>query len=368
MEESHKAPQSIMSKNISTVLEQFGLSAECKLYGNGHINDTYYVESTPPCIVQKLNTNTFKQPVELMNNVKLVTSHIRAKLEAEGGDVNRGTLNFLTAKDGKPYYITEDGSFYRAYIYVGGAHSCDSTDDPMQLYHAAKAFGHFQNMLADFPADQLFEVIPNFHNTKSRYADFKKALADNLSGRADNARDEIKFVLDREADASIVVDDIASGKIPLRVTHNDSKINNVLLDDVTGEGICVIDLDTVMPGSLLYDFGDALRSGGSSGAEDEPDLDKIWFDEAKFEAFAKGFLEVLPSITERELELLPFSVKLMTLECGSRFLADYLNGDTYFKTHYPEHNLVRARTQFKLVADIEAKHDRLMQIVKDLTK
>ncbi len=357
-----------MATDISKVLEQFGISAEFKLFGNGHINDTYYVESTPPYILQRLNTNTFKKPKEVMSNIKLVTSHIRAKLEEQGGDTARGTLNFLDAKDGNPYYITEDGEFYRAYRFVGGAHSCDSTDDPMQLYYAAKAFGHFQNMLADFPADKLFEVIPNFHNTKSRYADFKKALADNLSGRADSCQDEIKFVLDREADASVVVDDIEEGRIPLRVTHNDTKINNVLLDDVTGEGVCVIDLDTVMPGSLLYDFGDALRSGGSSGAEDEPDLDKIWFDEAKFEAFAKGFLEVLPSITERELELLPFSVKLMTLECGSRFLADYLNGDTYFRTHYPEHNLVRARTQFKLVADIEAKYESLMEIVRNLTK
>ena len=353
-----------MSDKIIEILGKFGISGEYELFGNGHINDTYYVKSTPPCILQKLNTNTFKQPVNVMENIKAVTEHLRKKITENGGNPDRETLSFLDSDDGVPYVDLGNGDFYRMYKFVGGAHSCDSTDDPMQLYHAAKAFGHFQNMLADFPADKLHEVIVNFHNTKSRYADFKKAVADNLSGRADTCQDEIKFVLDREADASIVVDDIKAGKIPLRVTHNDTKINNVLLDDVTGEGVCVIDLDTVMPGSLLYDFGDALRSGGSSGAEDEPDLSKIWFDESKFEAFTKGFLEVLPSITERELELLPFSVKLMTLECGSRFLADYLNGDTYFRTHYPEHNLVRARTQFKLVADIEAKHDMLMDIVR----
>ncbi len=353
-----------MDTNISSIIEHFGIKGEYELFGNGHINDTYFVKSEPPYILQKLNTNTFKKPVDVMENIKGVTEHLRGKIIAEGGDPDRETLNFINSDAGTPYYITENGDFYRMYKFVGGAHSCDSTDDPMQLYYAAKAFGHFQNLLADYPAEELHEVIVNFHNTKSRYADFKKAVADNLSGRAANAEAEIKFVLDREADASVVVDDIAAGRIPLRVTHNDTKINNVLLDDVTGEGVCVIDLDTVMPGSLLYDFGDALRSGGSSGAEDEPDLDKIWFDESKFEAFTKGFLEVLPSITERELELLPFSVKLMTLECGSRFLADYLNGDTYFRTHYPEHNLVRARTQFKLVADIEAKHEELMEIVR----
>ena len=353
-----------MNYTIESVVSHFGVEGKCELFGNGHINDTYFVHSTPPCILQKVNTNTFKEPEKVMENIKAVTEHISRKLELEGGDMERGTLKFLDSDAGVPYYVTEDGDFFRMYRFVGGAHSCDSTDDPMQLYYAAKAFGHFQNMLADFPAEKLHEVIVNFHNTKSRYADFKRAVEENLSGRADTCREEIKFVLDREADASVVVDDIAAGRIPLRVTHNDTKINNVLLDDVTGEGVCVIDLDTVMPGSLLYDFGDALRSGGSSGAEDEPDLSKIWFDAAKFEAFTKGFLEVLPTITERELELLPFSVKLMTLECGSRFLADYLNGDTYFRTHYAEHNLVRARTQFKLVADIEAKHDELMAIVR----
>ncbi len=357
-----------MDNKTMNILNHFGIDAEYELFGNGHINDTFYVKSDPPHILQKVNTNTFKEPIKVMQNIKAVTGHLRRKIAEEGGDPDRETLTFLDSDAGVPYYVAENGDFYRAYRFIGGAHSCDSTDDPMQLYYAAKAFGHFQNLLSDFPAEELHEVIVNFHNTKSRYADFKKAVADNLSGRACNAEAEIKFVLDREADASVVVDELAAGKIPLRVTHNDTKINNVLLDDVTGEGVCVIDLDTVMPGSLLYDFGDALRSGGSSGAEDEPDLDKIWFDTAKFEAFTKGFLEVLPSITERELELLPFSVKLMTLECGSRFLADYLNGDTYFRTHYPEHNLVRARTQFKLVADIEAKHDELIEIVRRVSQ
>ncbi|MBE6599151.1 MAG: mucin desulfatase, partial [Ruminococcaceae bacterium] len=230
----------------------------------------------------------------------------------------------------------------------------------------AKMFGKFQNMLADYPADTLHETIVNFHNTKSRFADFKKAVDSNLSGRLDNVREEVQFVLDREADCSVVVDAIEEGRIPLRVTHNDTKLNNVMLDPKTGKGICVVDLDTVMPGSLLYDYGDALRFGGSSGAEDEKDLSKIWFDITNFEYFTRGFIEALPSITEEELKLLPFSIKLMTLECGSRFLADYLNGDTYFKTHYEDHNLVRCRTQFKLVRDIEEKMDTLNAIVEKI--
>ena len=218
----------------------------------------------------------------------------------------------------------------------------------------------------NYPADKLNETIIDFHNTPVRYEQFKEALKNNKSGRAATAEDEIKFVLDRESDAGIVVDALKDGRIPLRVTHNDTKLNNVLLDNKTGEGVCVIDLDTVMPGSLLYDYGDALRFGGSSGAEDERDLDKIYFKVENFTAFTRGFLEELTSITDAELELLPFSIKLMTLECGSRFLADYLNGDTYFKTAYPEHNLVRARTQFKLVRDIEDKYDELCRIVHEI--
>ena len=197
------------------ILDCFGIKGEYEPFGNGHINDTYFVRSEPPHILQKLNTNTFKEPIKVMENIKAVTEHLRAKIAEEGGDPERETLRFIDSKDGVPYYVCENGDFYRMYRYVGGVHSCESTEDPMQLYYAAKAFGHFQNLLADFPAEKLHEVIVNFHNTKSRYADFKKAVADDLSGRAAGVQDEIKFVLDREADASVVVDDMASGRIPL---------------------------------------------------------------------------------------------------------------------------------------------------------
>ena len=355
-----------MDKQFQEILANFNLFLNPDAYGNGHINDTYIVHSQPDYILQRINKKVFTNPPAVMENIQGVTEFLRRKIIAEGGDPDRETLNLIMTVDGQPYYHHTDGEYYRVYKFIDHAVSYDLVENPMQLYHAARAFGKFQNMLADYPAEKLHETIVDFHNTRKRYEQFKDALAKDASGRAKNAGPEIDFVLAREGDAGVIVDALADGSIPLRVTHNDTKLNNVLLDEVTGEGVCVIDLDTVMPGSLLYDYGDALRFGGSSGAEDEPDLSKIWFDVEKFTAFTKGFIEVLPSITDKELRLLPFSIKLMTLECGSRFLADYINGDVYFKTHYPEHNLIRARTQFKLVKEIEDKMDELDAIVAEI--
>ncbi len=353
-----------MIKNFNDILKNFDLSEEPSVYGNGHINDTYIVYATPNYILQKINKSVFKDPPAVMENIMGVTEHLRKKIAAEGGNPDRETLSLIYTLDGKPFYKDEDGDYYRMYKFIDHAKSYDIVENPMQLYNAARAFGKFQNMLADYPAEKLNETIVNFHNTKDRYEKFKKTVSEDKLGRAASVADEIKFVLDRELDGGVIVDAIAEGKIPLRVTHNDTKLNNVMLDIETGDAVAVIDLDTVMPGSLLYDYGDALRFGGSSGAEDEKDLSKIWFDVEKFEYFTRGFLEVLPSITDEEIALLPFSIKLMTLECGLRFLADYIDGDTYFKTHYEGHNLVRARTQFKLVADIESKMDELNAIVR----
>lgn len=352
-----------MNENLLEILKNFEIDIVPSVYGNGHINDTYIVHSVPNYILQRINKRVFTNPPAVMENILGVTKHLRRKIEESGGDPDRETLNLISTVDGKPYYLHTDGEYYRMYKYVENAKSYDLVENPMQLYHAAKAFGKFQNMLSDYPAETLRETIVDFHNTKVRYDQFKEALANDKAGRAASVQDEIKFVLDRECCSGVVVDAIAEGRIPLRVTHNDTKLNNVLLDEVTGEGVCVIDLDTVMPGSLLYDYGDALRFGGSSGAEDEKDLSKICFKVENFECFTRGFLEALPSITDEELKLLPFSIKLMTLECGSRFLADYLNGDVYFKTSYPEHNLDRCHTQFKLVKDIEDKMDELTAIV-----
>ncbi len=357
-----------MEKQFQEILANFNLTLDPSAYGNGHINDTYIVHSQPNYILQRINKRVFTNPPAVMENIQGVTEFLRRKIIAEGGDPDRETLNLIMTVDGKPYYRHTDGEYYRVYKFIEHAISYDIVENPMQLYHAARAFGKFQNMLADYPAEKLHETIVDFHNTKKRYDQFKEALAKDASGRAKNAGPEIDFVLAREGDAGVIVDALADGSIPLRVTHNATKLNNVLLDEVTGEGVCVIDLDTVMPGSLLYDFGDALRFAGSTGAEDEPDLSKISFSLENYEYFTRGFLEELPSITEAERALLPFSVKLMTLECGSRFLADYLNGDVYFKTAYPEHNLVRARTQFKLVADIETKMDTLKEITEKYGK
>lgn len=356
-----------MNINFNEVLEHFDLKIVPSAYGNGHINDTYIVHSNPNYILQRVNKNVFNNPPAVMENIMGVTEFLRKKIIADGGNPDRETLTLIYTTDGKPYYHHTDDEYYRVYKFIDDAKSYDIVEDPKQLYNAARAFGKFQRMLADYPAEKLNETIVDFHNTVVRYEQFKEALKNDKAGRAADVQKEIEFVLEREKDASVVVDALKEGRIPLRVTHNDTKLNNVLLDDKTGEGVCVIDLDTVMPGSLLYDYGDALRFGGSSGAEDEKDLDKIYFKVENFTAFTKGFLEELTSITDEELALLPFSIKLMTLECGSRFLADYLNGDTYFKTAYPEHNLDRARTQFKLVKDIEDKYDELNKIVRELS-
>ncbi len=349
---------------LAEILNQFGVRADALPHGNGHINRTYLVESTPRVILQRINTAVFHKPEEVMENIMAVTSFIKAKVEAEGGDASRRTLTFLRTKDGKPYYKTEEGDYYRAYYFIEDSISLEKVDRLSDFAEAAHGFGDFQRMLADFPAERLYETIEKFHDTVNRYRQFADALEENRAGRADTVRAEIEFAKAHEKYASVITDAIAEGSVPLRVTHNDTKLNNVLLDAKTGKAICVIDLDTVMPGSMLYDFGDALRFGASTGAEDETDLDKIHFDLERFEVYTKAFLEELgDSITKKERELLPMSVLMMTLECGIRFLADHLNGDVYFQIHRENHNLDRCRTQFKLVSEIEELLPRMAQIV-----
>lgn len=354
-----------MAYLLSDIVKQFNFEINIESYGNGHINDTYISNSESKYILQRINSSIFKNPEEVMENIVGVTEFLREKIIAAGGDPDRETLTVINTNDGKSFYKTEDGNYFRMYKYIEDAFGYDTVEFPRQFYEAARAFGKFQNMLADYPAEKLHDTIPLFHDTKKRLADFEEAVANDAVGRRALVKDEIDFILARKADASVVLDAIAAGEVPIRVTHNDTKLNNVLLDAKTGEGVCVIDLDTVMPGSLLYDFGDALRFGASSGAEDEIYLDKIYFDLELFEAFTKGFIkEVGGVLTPKEIELLAFSAKLLTYECGMRFLGDYLNGDVYFKTHREHHNLDRARTQIKLVADIEKKLDRMNEIVR----
>lgn len=350
--------------DLNVVLKQFAVEASIEPYGNGHINDTFCVEA-PRYILQRINTSIFKNPDELMENIENVTAFLRKKIVANGGDPERETLTVIKTADGKNCFKYDEENAFRMYLFVENTKSIENSKTPEDLYEAGVGFGRFQRMLADYPAETLHETIKDFHHTPKRVEALKEAIREDKAGRADSVKAEIGFALENAAWADVVIKGIEDGRIPLRVTHNDTKINNILFDQETGKAVCVIDLDTVMPGSMLYDFGDALRMGGSTAAEDETDLDKVWFESSAFEAFAKGCLsEMKDSLTETEVQLLPLSVKLLTYECGIRFLTDYLNGDTYFKIHREHHNLDRARNQFKLVADISEKEEELKKVVE----
>lgn len=344
------------------------LSAES--YGSGHINDTFCVVckvggGQRRYILQHVNTTIFKKPEELMQNIANVTAHIRAAIEKNGGDPLRETLNLVPTHEGKSFHVDSAGGYWRAYLFIEDATTYQIVSNARDFYNSARAFGQFQLLLSDFPAHTLFETIPNFHNTVDRMRLFHEALASDRFGRAKDVQKEIDFVLAREKEASHLLHLLESGDIPLRVTHNDTKLNNVMIDDKTGEGVCVIDLDTVMPGLSLYDYGDSIRFGASTALEDEVDLSKVQFDLGLFEAYTKGYLEVAGKVfTKCEIESFPWGAKMMTFECGARFLTDHLAGDVYFKIHREGHNLDRARNQFKLVSDMEAHWAQMCEIVE----
>lgn len=354
-----------MGSDLNFIMKQFLLDSEINPYGDGHINHTYLTTSRK-YIMQRINTNIFTKPHELMENIYNVTEHVRKKIIAEGGNPDRETLTIIPTLKGDKYYKTEDNEYYRVYKFVDDTAYYSVAEDPVQLYHAARAFGKFQNMLNDFPIDKLYETIPDFHNTRARFSQLLQAIKEDRSGRLKFVEKEVNWALEQEFMVDEITNAIKDGSVPLRVTHNDTKINNVLFDKESGKGICVIDLDTVMPGSLLYDYGDALRAGAATAAEDEKNLSLMWFDMAAFRQFTKGYLEeMLPVMTKKEIELLPLSARMLTYECGIRFLADYLNGDTYFKTSREEHNLDRARTQFKICKDIDKKREEMESVVKE---
>jgi hypothetical protein len=348
-----------------------GRFLEAEPYGGGHINDTFAASfelednSVKRYILQRINTNVFKKPVELMENIANVTAHIRKAVIQRGGDPQRETLNIIPTVDGGNLYRDSEGGYWRAYLFVEDTVTYDKVENEKDLYNSARAFGKFQQLLADFPAESLFETIPKFHDTVDRMAKFRDALKKDICGRAKDVQEEIAFVLNHEEDTHKLIDLQKAGKLPLRVTHNDTKLNNVLIDKDSGEGICVIDLDTVMPGLSLYDYGDSIRFGATYAAEDEQDLSKVNFDLGLFEAYTKGYLEVAGEVlTPCEIENLPMGAKLMTLECGIRFLTDYLSGDTYFKIHREGHNVDRCRTQFKLVSDMENCWEEMHKVVR----
>lgn len=336
-------------------------------YGSGHINSTWLAihksddGKEVKNLMQKISTVAFKNPEQLMENIVGVTEFLRDKVEEDG------TLTVIPTLDGKSFYLDEFGSYWRVYKFVENATAYQQIENDNDFYTCGLAFGEFQQMLAEYPAEKLYETIPNFHNTPSRFADFKKALAEDKMGRAKDVQAEIDFVLAHECKADAITSKLESGEIPYRVTHNDTKLNNILIDNATGKAKCVIDLDTVMPGAAAYDFGDSIRFGASTGAEDETDLSKISVDVHLFEVFAKGYLSTANKfLTPAEKDSLVTGAYLMTLECGVRFLTDYLNGDVYFKIHRENHNLDRCRTQFKLVSDMEAKEAQLRSIVNSI--
>lgn len=347
--------------NICEKFRTKGAALSCEPYGNGHINATYLVKTDgEQYILQRINHHIFQDVPGLMRNVERVTAFL-----AEKDPDPRHSLHLVPAKDGAAY-VEAEGEFYRMYDFVHDSICLDAPETDEDFYQSAVAFGSFQRQLADFPANELSETIPHFHDTPNRYRALRAAIEKDALGRAASCREEIEFALTREADAAVMMNLLAAGELPLRVTHNDTKLNNVMLDAKTRKPLCVIDLDTVMPGLAANDFGDSIRFGANTGAEDEKDLTKISLSLARYEAFARGFLEACgKALTPKEIETLPWGAKLMTLECGVRFLTDYLEGDTYFRIHRPEHNLDRTRTQFALVADMEKKWTQMCDIVKE---
>ena len=345
-------------------------AGEAERFGAGHINDTFAVWSADRSrrwIVQRINTDTITDPAGLMENITGVTAYLRRQIEARGGDAGRETLNVIPTRDGRAYYTDPDSGAWRAYVFVEGTVCLQKVENEQDFYTVAETFGHFQKQLAGYPAATLHETIARFHDTPNRYANFEKALAADVMGRAREIGPEIAFIRARQADCRVLVDQLAAGVLPLRVTHNDTKLNNVLIDQATGKGICVIDLDTVMPGLSAYDFGDSIRFGANDCAEDEPDQSKVHFSLHLYEVFARGYLTAAgAAMDEAERRSLPWGARLMTLECGIRFLTDYLEGDHYFKISRPAQNLDRARTQFTLVAGMERDFDEMTRLALTL--
>lgn len=364
-------------EEVKAILDNFSVAGTfvdfCPI-DDGHINDTltviYEVNGKEMRhLLQMINTAVFKKPDELMANVDCVTSFLRDKIIAAGGDCEREALYCKPTRMGKKYYEDSNGRVWRLYNYVENSFSHNSIESPEVFFSAGKAFGQFQKQLADFPIDRLYDTIPDFHNTAKRYGNLVRAIKNDPCGRVKYVSDEIEFCRQRKDETYILTGKTVIGDLPLRVTHNDTKLNNILFDKTTKEPVCIVDLDTVMPGLSLYDFGDAIRFGANTAAEDEKDISKVSLDVELYEQYVRGYLTSAgESLTREEVELLPFSAKMMTLECGMRFLTDYIEGDVYFKIHYPDHNLVRCHTQFALVADIEQKFDILNEVTKKAYK
>ena len=363
----------VSHQELMEVINSFdfgGKLEEVGIFGNGHINETYCAVFSTEAgqkryILQKMNKQIFKDPVGLMENISGVTSWLKKKILENGGDAERETLNIVNDRAGAPYFVDKEGEYWRAYLFIEDATCFDQVENDEDFYQSAVGFGTFQQLLAEFPAEKLHETIPNFHNTPDRYRAFLETLERDPMRRAAQVQPEIEFALARQSEMAALQTALKAGELPLRVTHNDTKLNNVLLDAKTRKALCVIDLDTVMPGSSLYDFGDSIRFGAATAAEDERDLSRMEMSLERFHVFTRGYVRSCPGLTQKELELLPLGAKTMTMECGVRFLTDYLDGDHYFAVHRDGQNLDRARTQFRLVADMEKKWNEMQKIVAE---
>ena len=366
--------KSLLNPDLNDIVRHFRFDGELldvSPFGSGLINDTYRARfrsvdgSMRQYILQRINHHIFKYPDQVMHNIELVTTFIRQKLTAAGQVYARHTIHFVTTTEENYFYKSPSGNFWRAYHYIDGARTYQKAANPAMYYQAANAFGRFLSLLNDFPIEQLYVTIPNFHNTPWRYETFLKAVASDPENRASMVQNEIEFVTCRADEMDRLVKLVNAGQIPERVTHNDTKIENVMISDATGEGLCLIDLDTVMPGLSAFDFGDSVRYSANTSTEDEPDLSKVAFDLAVFEQLAHGFLDATRHIlTPAEINHLAFGAKLITLEQGIRFLTDHLLGDTYYKIQRNNQNLVRCRTQFKLVSDMETDYDQMQSIIE----
>lgn len=364
--------EEINCKSIDGAIAQFQIEGEVlsfERYGNGHINDTFVVNfknrsEDTRYILQRINNSIFREPEKLMFNIEKVTAFLKEEVNRLDGDDKREVLTVIHTKEGNPFYLDCEGSYWRMYLFIEDATSFEQVSRHEDFYQSAVAFGRFQKLLSDFDAASLYEVIPDFHNTPLRYERFLKVVKEDKYNRAKAVKEEIEFFIKRKEDMECCKKYLEEGKLPLRVTHNDTKLNNVMIDNRTGNGLCVIDLDTVMPGLSIFDFGDSIRFGANTASEDEKDLSKVSLDLNLFEEYVKGYLAGCEgSLTDTEISMLPHGARIMTLECGMRFLTDYLEGDIYFRIHREEHNLDRCHTQMSLALDMEQKWNEMNVIV-----
>lgn len=353
-------------ENILALYDLGSAVTAVRPYGEGHINDTFLVETQAEgrYILQRLSTAAFAHPEKVMANVTGVTAWLREAVRRRGGDPMRETLQIIPLADGRSHTLEEDGC-WRMYAFIQGTKTFQQAESEEIFRQAGSAFGQFMRDLADYPADTLHETIPDFHHTQKRFEAFEAAVQANVAGRAARAAEEIAFVRQRGRRAG----ELIHAGLPLRVTHNDTKLNNVLMDETDGRALCVVDLDTVMPGLCAFDFGDAVRCGANTAAEDEKDLSRVHFSMPMFRAYTEGYLRCAGDmLTPEEIDSLPLGAWMITYELGMRFLTDFLQGDPYFRTAYPEHNLVRARNQFALLADVERLEKDMLETVRQCVK